>query len=167
MKKLTIPVILANLDVLIAGMALIALVAITFAGVIMRYIFSQPFIWLEEMQIALFLWVAFLGSSAAFRKKGHVEINMIFERFSNRTQKILLVILYVVVSFCLFYLSAKSADMVSMFIRTKKITSVLSIPSALIYGVIPVSSLLMWVNYTFVAFREWRERAGKLKERHS
>ena len=72
MKKLTIPVILANLDVLIAGMALIALVAITFAGVIMRYIFSQPFIWLEEMQIALFLWVAFLGSSAAFRRNNFV-----------------------------------------------------------------------------------------------
>jgi TRAP-type C4-dicarboxylate transport system permease small subunit len=145
---------LKNLDVIIAGVALAILVAITFFGVVMRYIFSNPFVWQEELQIALFLWVAFLGSSAAFRTKGHVEISMVFERFSNKVQRVLSVFIYCIVAASLIFLILKSSDMVKMFFETDKSTPVLSIPSALIYSVVPVCSLLMLVNYSIVTWRE-------------
>ena len=45
----TLWTILRNLDIIISGFALIALVLITFFGVIARRIFNSPFAWQEEM----------------------------------------------------------------------------------------------------------------------
>ena len=44
-----------NLDVIISGLSLCAIVVITLAGVIMRKIMNQPIAWLEEMQLLLFM----------------------------------------------------------------------------------------------------------------
>lgn len=147
--------ILKNLDLIIASIAFVILVVITFSGVIMRYFFGNPFVWLEELQVALFLWVSFFGGSVAFRVKGHVEINMLYNKYPVLVKKIVSVIIYLVVSFCLFYLMSKSGQMVKMFIDTDKSTSVLSIPSALIYGAIPLCSILMFINYTINAVKEF------------
>lgn len=163
MNKRIMKDIVGNLDIGIACVALMVLIVLTFLGVVMRYVFSNPYVWLEEVQIALFLWVAFLGSSAAFRFKAHVEIGMLVERFPQRLQILLSLFIYAVVSFSLLYLGLKSSDMVAMFIRTNKSTSVLSIPSALIYGVIPVSAALMWINYTVPFLTGLKESFGRMK----
>lgn len=163
MNTRTMKTLLSKLDIGIACIALMVLIIITFLGVVMRYIFANPYVWLEEVQIALFLWVAFLGSSAAFRMKAHVEIGMLVERFPQRVQLILSLFIYAVVSFTLLYLGFKSSDMVAMFIRTNKSTSVLSIPSALIYGVIPVSAALMWINYTVPFLHSLKENLSRTK----
>jgi TRAP-type C4-dicarboxylate transport system permease small subunit len=152
--KTRIRIVLKNLDVIIASIALAVLVAITFFGVVMRYIFSNPFVWQEELQISLFLWVAFLGSSAAFRTKGHVEISMVFDRFSYKAQRVLSVLIYCIVAVSLIYLIFKSSDMVKMFFDTNKSTPVLSVPSALIYSVVPVCSLLMLCNYSVATWKD-------------
>lgn len=148
MKKNTLWDIVHNLDVWVAGIALSILIVITFFGVIMRYVFSDPFVWLEEVQIGLFLWVVFLGGSAAFRMRAHVEISMLVDLFPKVVQQVVSIFIYFVVSGSLLYLGMKSSDMVAMFLRTQKSTSVLSIPSAFIYGIIPASALLMWISYT-------------------
>jgi TRAP-type C4-dicarboxylate transport system permease small subunit len=85
------------------------------------------------------------------------------ERFPQRVQLILSLFIYAVVSFTLLYLGFKSSDMVAMFIRTNKSTSVLSIPSALIYGVIPVSAALMWINYTVPFLHSLKENLSRTK----
>ena len=150
-----VSVVLKNLDAIIAGIALAILVAITFFGVAMRYIFNNPFVWQEELQISLFLWVAFFGSSAAFRVKGHVEISMVFDKLPQKVQRVVSVLIYCLVAISLVFLIFKSSDMVKMFYETDKSTPVLSIPSALVYSVVPLCSLLMLVNYSVVIWNEY------------
>ena len=41
---------LSSLDIVVASVSLIVLVTITFFGVIMRYFFNNPFVWLEEVR---------------------------------------------------------------------------------------------------------------------
>ena len=50
-----------NLDVIISGLSLCAIVVITLAGVIMRKIMNQPIAWLEEMQL---LYMRFSSAEA-------------------------------------------------------------------------------------------------------
>ena len=45
--------LLRNADVLAACGALVLLVGVTFFGVIMRYCLGDPFVWQEEVQLAL------------------------------------------------------------------------------------------------------------------
>lgn len=52
-------VMLLNIDVVIASVAMVLLVALTFSGVIARYVVGRPFGWIEEVQAALIVWVIF------------------------------------------------------------------------------------------------------------
>ena len=53
--------LLGNLDTIISGFSLCAIVVITLAGVIMRKIANQPIAWLEEVQLLLFIYAIFFG----------------------------------------------------------------------------------------------------------
>ena len=66
-NKSSLTTILGNLDIVVAGAALIVLIVLTFAGVVMRYIVGQPFTWLEEVQLFCMVWIVFAAGGAAFR----------------------------------------------------------------------------------------------------
>ena len=51
-KKFSWKSVIGNLDIIVASIALIVLIILTFAGVIMRYIVGHPFTWLEEVQLS-------------------------------------------------------------------------------------------------------------------
>ena len=73
-----------NLDVIISGLSLCAIVAITLAGVIMRKIMNQPIAWLEEIQLLLFIYAIFFGGSVAFRYGNQVSIDLVMNRLKGR-----------------------------------------------------------------------------------
>ena len=81
--------LLRNADVLAACGALVLLVGVTFFGVIMRYCLGDPFVWQEEVQLALIIWVVFLGGRYAFVCGNHAAIDVIVEMFPEKLQKIL------------------------------------------------------------------------------
>ena len=55
---------LLNLDFVISGVAFLLLLAVTFVGVIMRYVFNDPLIWQEEAQLVLIVWVVYFVLAA-------------------------------------------------------------------------------------------------------
>ena len=44
--------ILDKIEVAVASLVLLVLICVTFFGVLMRYIFNNPFTWEEELQLA-------------------------------------------------------------------------------------------------------------------
>lgn len=82
---------LRQIDIGISVIALVLLIAVTFAGVIFRYVFSKPFSWQEEVQLALIIWVIFFGARYAFETFSHVAIDMLYELFPAKAQKVLTV----------------------------------------------------------------------------
>ena len=82
---------LRQIDIGISVIALVLLIAVTFAGVIFRYVFSKPFSWQEEVQLALIIWVIFFGARYAFETFSHVAIDMLYELFPAKEQKVLTV----------------------------------------------------------------------------
>ena len=79
--------IIGNLDVIIAGISLCAIVFMTVAGVIMRKVVGEPFAWLEEMQLCCFGWTIFLGGSVAFRTSGQVSIDLVAARLNPNARR--------------------------------------------------------------------------------
>lgn len=73
-----------NVDYLIAGVAFIVLVSVTFVGVIMRYVFGSPFTWLEELQLFCFIWMAFMGGCIVFRQGSHICIDILVDAFPQK-----------------------------------------------------------------------------------
>lgn len=139
--------IVKNLDIFVAVVALIVLVSLTSSGVVMRYVIGKPFTWLEEVQLFCMVWIVFGAGGAAFRTGNHVAIEMVVEMFPKPVQKVIGIIVDLVVLFVISYLFVQSIRFVGVFVSSERATSMLKIPYTLIYGIAPVSYLLMIVSY--------------------
>lgn len=151
MKK--IQSLIANLDAILSGLSLCAIVLMTVAGVVMRKVVGQPFAWLEEMQIFFFVWTIFLGGSVAFRTGGQVSIDLIAARLKPRARRCLDVFCYVVTMVVLVYLCKGGIDLTMSV--TRKVTPYLKISYSYIDAAAPIGCVLMMVQYTWLTLREF------------
>lgn len=144
---------LLNLDLVLTGITFIVLVSITFAGVIMRYFVNNPLVWLEEVQLMCFVWIAFFGAGAAFRTGNHVAIEFIVDKLPESLKKIAEVLIYVVVLAVLGYFFMQGSNLVKQMVRTGRTTNIFKIPYEIIYSAFPIGCILMIVNYTIMSFQ--------------
>lgn len=136
-------------DIWLTGTMFVVLTTVTFLGVIMRYFINRPFTWLEEMQIALFLGVVYLGGGAAFRHGSHVAIDFLVDRLPAAVQRIVLICVHVIVVGVLAYFAFQSAGLAATMAKTGRVTSILRIPSVIIYAMIPIGLVWTIINYLY------------------
>lgn len=148
--------ILVNWDLIISGVMLCILVICTFVSAISRYVFAAPFNWLEEIQLLCQVWIVFCGGCAAFRLGGHVEIEFVAESLPERGQKILLVINTIIITVILGYLGIQSWQYLQVFLASGRLTNILHMNYVVVYGIAPVSIVLMVVNYYMSLKKSWR-----------
>lgn len=160
-KTLTI---IGNLDVIVASIVLIILVTLTFFGVISRRVLGQPFTWLEEVQLACMVWIVFAAGGAAFRTGNHVAIEMVVEMFPKKVQKYFEILISLVVVAVIGYLFYQSIGFIEMFTKSGRATSMLKIPYKYIYGIAPVSYVLMIVSYFYSLFHKPSSEAEEAAE---
>lgn len=154
MRKNTLNYLL-NIDLLIAGLSLIVLVIITFLGVIMRYIFNAPFVWLEEVQLWCAVWLVFFGASAAFRSGSHVSIEFVVDRFQPPLKKLAEIFAYFVVVSGLVYLMVYGIRLIEHLHLIDRTTNVLKVPYTIIYSAIPIGCALMIINYSIIMYESF------------
>ena len=63
-----------------AALLVAAEVVVLFAGVVARYGFRSPLIWSDELASILFLWLAMLGATVAFRRGEHMRMTALVAR---------------------------------------------------------------------------------------
>ncbi len=156
--------VLWNLDTIVASVVLAILIVLTFAGVPFRYLLGAPFTWLEEVQLACMVWIVYAGAGAAFRAGNQVAIEMIVDLMPKGIQKAVEVFISIVVVAVLGYLFYQSLGYVGIFIRSGRATPMLKIPYALIYGIGPVSFVLMAGSYFYALFKGVKSEAKEAVE---
>ncbi|KNZ31875.1 MAG: membrane protein [Methylibium sp. NZG] len=64
----------------ISALLLTLIVTLLFTGVVARYAFSLPVIWIDEVASLSFLWLAMLGSVIAMHRNEHLRLTIVVER---------------------------------------------------------------------------------------
>lgn len=122
-------------------MALILVILSVIYGVIMRYVFNSPPAWTNELAGVAFTWVVFFGSSAAFKRKMHIGIELLVDSAPSRVKCGLIIIMelivFVFLSFMVIY------GFIYAIAAYQQPTSVLRIPNTYIYIAIPISFMFM------------------------
>ncbi len=155
---------LINLDVLVASVVLALLILLTFLGVVWRRVFGAPFTWLEEIQLACMVWIVFAAAGAAFRYGNHVAIEMIVDLMPEKIQKVFTVFISAVVVAVISYLFIQSIGFIQLFVNSGRTTPMLKIPYAFIYGIAPVSYILMIFNYFYALIKGVKSEAKEAVE---
>lgn len=68
----------------VGSLASVMFIGAMFLNVIMRYVFSSPIWWFDEMIIALLVWYSALGTVVCYWTNEHAVIHF-FLKFINRT----------------------------------------------------------------------------------
>jgi len=126
--------ILDKIEVAVASLVLLVLICVTFFGVLMRYIFNNP-----------------------FRTKSHVAIEILVDALPKSLRKIVECLIPVVVYAVLIYFFLRSQNYIAVMLRTNRKTPILMIPYSTIYAVAPVSIVLMLISYTEQKYYELKE----------
>lgn len=140
---------LIKIETLIASVILLLLILSTFGGVVMRYCFSMPFTWEEEFQLACMVWISFLAAPIAFHTKSHVAIEILVDAFPKRVQRIVEVMIAISMYVILIYFFLRCFDFLAVLAKTGRKTPILMLPYTYIYGIAPVSIVLMLISYTY------------------
>jgi TRAP-type C4-dicarboxylate transport system permease small subunit len=110
----------------LAVMLLIVMSLLTFGGVIARYIFNSPIVWLYETTLVIFSWLIFLGVSIAFKREEQITLNLIDKYLSSKGAVILRMITQVLIAVFLLIIVKDGADVVRDTMTQKYITINLS-----------------------------------------
>ena len=71
-----------QLSQVLAAFLVVVEIVILFAGVIWRYAFDNPLVWVEELAAILFLWLVSLGAVIALSRGEHMRMTVLVGRLS-------------------------------------------------------------------------------------
>ena len=120
----------------------VVMIVVVFAQVMMRYFFSAPLAWSDELSRLLLVWVAFMGVALVhFSDAGHPAITFLVDKLHGRKRLILDAVLNLLLIVCFIavaYVGWKYT------IRNYRFRSpVLHYRNSFKYAVFPVAIVLM------------------------
>jgi len=134
-----------KLDDIIGAFLMAFIVLLACANVFMRYVYGEPWGWVEEITITIFIWLIMFGASAVVMAEGHCSIDVLARKLPPKARQILDITVdlttIATLGLLIWYgilLSIKGAN---------KITPILGIPYTYIDASIPVCCSIMTVYY--------------------
>lgn len=118
-----------------------------FVNVIMRYVFTLPIYWAEELVRYLMVWMIFVGASQVAVWGGHVSVDIVPRIISKRANIVLsLFVNIVAILFCIL-LAYFSFQQMSRVKAAQQISPAMELPMWIAYLSIPLGTLLMLIRF--------------------
>lgn len=70
----------------VTNIFLVIMLSITFIQVIMRYVLNKPFVWAEEVTLAILIWFAYFSIAIAIKNENHMTIDFFYDRANKKIQ---------------------------------------------------------------------------------
>lgn len=147
--------VLGNLDLYFMVILLACLIVLTVVGVLKRYILRSPISWLEEIQALLFMWITFIGGSAAFRYASHVSIEILVDSLPKKIGGLIERFDVLLQLLILGYLCYQEFTYYFQLISTGKVTNLLRIPYSVAYLALPIGGVLMLVSMLWASYQQF------------
>lgn len=143
MKNITVKTILKNFEEIVASLLFSATLALVVLNVFTRYVLKSGIPWSEEFATGCFVWTAFIGAAACYKRRQHMGVDVIVKRLPQKVQNVVTVvvdILMVILCGYLFYIGC-------LYIKASymKPTALLGISSAVFSISLPVAFLDMTI----------------------
>lgn len=143
----TFRLILTRILNALAGISFLVMVILTVWQVLTRYILKNPSTWSEELVSYMFAWMSLLGASIVTSERGHMNIPILVEKTSPKTQK-LLNCLGELIAFLFSAVILVFGGFAITRLAMGQMTSSLGVPMGVFYVVMPLCGIL---NMIFTA----------------
>ena len=143
-----------HVEEVIAGAALLVVIASTCWGVITRYVTEQPATWAGEVASIAFAWLVFVGAAAGVKYGAHMSIDMLVVALPRPLRRITIFVADTIVLAFLLTLVVLSVQF--SIDAWGDPTSVLRLPRSVTYASVVVGSACMLARYGRSAWRRWQ-----------
>lgn len=128
---------------------LIAIVLVTFAQVLFRYVFHLSLAWSEELARYLFLWLASLAAAYAFKTKSHFALRFLVDRLGKKLQnRIETLVVFIVSGFLIIFIWKAAEYTIGM---ANQVSPSIQMSMAVPYSSVVVGGALM----LYYVLRNW------------
>lgn len=141
MKKIIGKLIFDHFEEILASVLFVGTLVLVILNVITRYVFRTGIPWAEEFATGCFVWTAFVGSAACYKRRAHVGVDVVVNRLPIRVQNVVKITVDVLMAFLCAYMFYLSCVYVHRSYR--KPTAILGISSATVSGSLVVAFLDM------------------------
>jgi TRAP-type C4-dicarboxylate transport system permease small subunit len=139
------------LDTLIAGL-MVALVAVVFAQVLLRYLTYQPVAWTEELARFAFIWLCLVGAAEGARRGAHFAVDLVPRLVPGAAGRWFRAALRLVEACAYAILAWAGIRILGVVHAQRSIT--LDMPISFAYAAIPTAAMLMCAFTLLAARRE-------------
>lgn len=165
-KSLLKNALLAYLDEILCGAALLAMISLVTINVFSRYLFNYSISWTEEVATICFVWSVFIGASATYKNKLDMGIDFFVAKVPKRYELVVSITTRCLLLLITGYLFVMS--IVFTHIAWDKPTAVLGVSSG-VYNCALVMSFGLTSFYTLrfifrdvLLFKNLRQRGPRL-----
>ena len=144
-KRSTFLGFVKELDVVLGQLIIFFIVGIIGVQVILRFVFSAPFDWPEELSEILLIWLTFIGAVALTRRKDHIRVELMEEFGGERLNTCLKILFDIVTVGFLTLLAFYGWNLMNELTFEK--TPALRLRISLIISIVPFSAAIMIVYY--------------------
>ena len=142
--KFDLKTFLNNIELYVATICFIILTILLTLQVISRYVMNHSFTWMEELATIMFVWMIYLGVSAAVTKRKHLRIDFVLEMVPFKVKRAMLVIDNMIFAVFNIYITVILVDVIKLL--GKSVTTMLKIPQQLVYVIIPINLVLTTIR---------------------
>ncbi len=128
--------------VVVTLMIAISLLLVT--SVFFRYVLNNSIYWSSEVSRYLLTWLAFLGSTVAYKKGAHVGIDLISAHISAKTNKFKEIVILLAIMAIWVVILSKSITLVQLYSSER--TATLNIPYSIPFSVLPITAII-WIMH--------------------
>ncbi|MDP1531176.1 MAG: TRAP transporter small permease [Rhodoferax sp.] len=153
--------VVGQAELAIGAMLAIYIILIMVIEIVMRYIFNNSIIWVQETVMLAFIWITCLGASVAMMTESHISITTLTHALTPGVQKVLKVIVSLAVLGCLLFLAYTLPAAIANQNRTLTSSLPINFPRGMYYSLpIMVSVLIMIVTRLYYLVFEVRTCLG-------
>lgn len=136
---------------------MVALVAVVFAQVALRYLTYQPLAWTEEVARYVFIWLSLLGAALGGRRGAHFAVDVLPRALPPAGQRVLGGLLRL--GEAAFYGLLTWAGVRIVQVAHLQRSASIDIPMSLPYAAIPLAAGLLCLDSVARALAAWRRPA--------
>ncbi len=161
-KKITPKLIVNNLEEIVASLLFTVTLILVIVNVLTRYVFRTGIPWAEEMATSCFVWTAFIGSAACYKRRAHIGVDILVNKMPVSAQNVVKTLVNLFMVFLcgyMFYLS-----IVYLKRSYRKPTAILGISSAWVSSSLALCFLDMTIWSVVFFFRDLKsvKETGKV-----
>ena len=116
-------------------------------GVIMRYVFSMPLYWVDELSTYLAVWGAIIGWSVAERDRRHIRVMLLVDRLEPAAQRWAAIAASAMSALYCLLLGYMGWALEMRYIESGQLTLNTQSPLWVVYSVVPVAALMLGGRY--------------------